>query len=271
MLSNTVQNAIIGPDNSLLGGLLGAAVLLAANYTTVRLGFQYPALARALEGTPTTLVQNGKMLEDNLRRYLITREELMAGRSAARGAATSKTLRWWCWRPAAPSPSASTTTSRSCWNASSASRPQSPTVRTPGPHAEPLRQPTSLPGRGSGLLRLAGSARRQPARSTDGRWPGRRPSAPTSSSPARATCTTQPERTPAMLSFYLASLFGRGHTRALVDSPLAHAPIESHREGRTAARNRRTQAPPFADRPIDDRDRVESGSPLPRRLTVAIP
>lgn len=55
LLSNTVQNAIIGPDNSLLGGLLGAAVLLAANYTTVRLGFQYLALARALEGTPTTL------------------------------------------------------------------------------------------------------------------------------------------------------------------------------------------------------------------------
>jgi uncharacterized membrane protein YcaP (DUF421 family) len=78
LLSNTVQNAIIGPDNSLLGGLLGAAVLLAANYTTVRLGFQHPALARALEGTPTTLVQDGKMLDDNLRRYLITREELMA-------------------------------------------------------------------------------------------------------------------------------------------------------------------------------------------------
>jgi uncharacterized membrane protein YcaP (DUF421 family) len=38
LLSNTVQNAIIGPDNSLLGGLLGAAVLLAANYSTVRLG-----------------------------------------------------------------------------------------------------------------------------------------------------------------------------------------------------------------------------------------
>ena len=78
LLSNTVQNAIIGPDNSLLGGLLGAAVLLAANYPTVRLGFQHPALARALEGTPTTLVQDGKMLDGNLRRYLITREELMA-------------------------------------------------------------------------------------------------------------------------------------------------------------------------------------------------
>jgi uncharacterized membrane protein YcaP (DUF421 family) len=92
LLSNTVQNAIIGPDNSLLGGLLGAAVLLAANYTTVRLGFQHPALARALEGTPTTLVQDGRMLEDNLRRYLITKEELMAA-TRRQGAATSKTSR----------------------------------------------------------------------------------------------------------------------------------------------------------------------------------
>jgi uncharacterized membrane protein YcaP (DUF421 family) len=78
LLSNTVQNAIIGPDNSLLGGLLGATVLLAANYTTVRLGFQHPTLARTLEGSPTTLVQDGRTLDNNLRRYLITREELMA-------------------------------------------------------------------------------------------------------------------------------------------------------------------------------------------------
>jgi hypothetical protein len=74
-----------------------------------------------------------------------------------------------------------------------------------------------------------------------------------------------------MPSFYLGSLFGQGQTRALADSALPHAPIESHREDRTAARNRRTQAPSTADAPIHDRDRVESGSPLPRRLTVAIP
>jgi len=78
LLSNTVQNAIIGPDNSLVGGLLGAAVLMTANYAIVRLGFEHPALARTLEGTPTVLVQNGSMLDGNLRRYLITREELMA-------------------------------------------------------------------------------------------------------------------------------------------------------------------------------------------------
>jgi hypothetical protein len=66
----------------------------------VRLGFQHPALARALEGTPTTLVQDGRMLDDNLRRYLITREELMAA-IRRQVAATSKTSRRWCWKPPA--------------------------------------------------------------------------------------------------------------------------------------------------------------------------
>ena len=103
------------------------------------------------------------------------------------------------------------------------------------------------PGRGSGLLRLAGMARRQPARSTDGRWPCRRPCAPTSSSPVRVTCPCSRRGVP-MLSFRIGSLFGRGRTRALVDSALPHAPIEGYREGRTAARNRRTQAPSSADR-----------------------
>jgi uncharacterized membrane protein YcaP (DUF421 family) len=78
LLSNTVQNAIIGPDNSLVGGLIGATVLLTVNYLIVRLGFRYQGLARALGGTSTKLVEHGRTLDGNLRRYLITREELMA-------------------------------------------------------------------------------------------------------------------------------------------------------------------------------------------------
>lgn len=78
LLSNTVQNAIIGSDNSLLGGLIGATVLLVINYLVVRLGFRHPAVARALEGTPTVLVDNGTTLDHNLRRYLISKEELAA-------------------------------------------------------------------------------------------------------------------------------------------------------------------------------------------------
>jgi uncharacterized membrane protein YcaP (DUF421 family) len=78
LLSNTVQNAIIGNDDTLAGGLFGAAVLLATNYTIVRLGFRYPRLARALQGSSAVLVDQGKAVDGNLRRYLITREELMA-------------------------------------------------------------------------------------------------------------------------------------------------------------------------------------------------
>jgi hypothetical protein len=101
------------------------------------------------------------------------------------------------------------------------------------------RSPQPRCCRGRGLLRLAGIPRRPPARSTDGRWPCRRPSAATSSSPARATCPRS-RRGPPMPSFCLGSLFGRGRTRA---------PIEVYREGRPAARNRRTPAPASADRP----------------------
>ena len=78
LLSNTVQNAIIGDDNTLAGGLFGAAVLLATNYAVVWLGFRYPRLGRALQGTSTVLVDKGKAVDGNLQRYLITREELMA-------------------------------------------------------------------------------------------------------------------------------------------------------------------------------------------------
>jgi uncharacterized membrane protein YcaP (DUF421 family) len=59
LLSNVVQNAVIGPDNTLLGGLIGAAVLIAVNAMTVRLARHREGFARLLEGTPTTLASNG--------------------------------------------------------------------------------------------------------------------------------------------------------------------------------------------------------------------
>ncbi len=60
LLSNVVQNAIIGPDNSLLGGLIGAVVLIAANGAMVRLIRRSDRVARLLEGTPTVLAHDGK-------------------------------------------------------------------------------------------------------------------------------------------------------------------------------------------------------------------
>lgn len=76
LLSNTVQNAIIGNDNSLVGGIAGAAILLALNYGVVRFLYSHAALDRLVEGDPTVLMREGKILERRLRRELVTRAEL---------------------------------------------------------------------------------------------------------------------------------------------------------------------------------------------------
>jgi uncharacterized membrane protein YcaP (DUF421 family) len=77
-LSNTVQNAIIGDDNSVTGGLIGAATLLVVNYTVVRFLFDHEKLDRLVEGDPDVLVEGGVVSEQSMRRELITRFELEA-------------------------------------------------------------------------------------------------------------------------------------------------------------------------------------------------
>jgi uncharacterized membrane protein YcaP (DUF421 family) len=76
-LSNTVQNAIIGNDNSLTGGLVGAFTLLAINYTVVRFLLRHRRLDELFEGKPTVLIEHGHILKKNLARELMTRTELM--------------------------------------------------------------------------------------------------------------------------------------------------------------------------------------------------
>jgi uncharacterized membrane protein YcaP (DUF421 family) len=78
LLSNTVQNAIIGNDNSLWGGLFGAAVLVVANRFLTRVGYDQPWMTRLFEGTPTTLITHGRLNRRNLRHELITREQILA-------------------------------------------------------------------------------------------------------------------------------------------------------------------------------------------------
>ena len=58
-LSNTVQNAIIGDDNSVTGGVVGAVSLLTINWVVVRILFRSPKLNRALEGRPAVLIRDG--------------------------------------------------------------------------------------------------------------------------------------------------------------------------------------------------------------------
>src|SRR5690349_18611416 len=77
-LSNTVQNAIIGNDNSVTGGVIGAATLLLLNYWVVRFLYAHERLERLVEGDPDLLIDRGIVKEDALRRELITRLELEA-------------------------------------------------------------------------------------------------------------------------------------------------------------------------------------------------
>jgi len=77
-LSNTVQNAIIGDDNSVTGGIIGAFSLLAINWLVVRALFRSPQLTRVMEGRSAVLIRNGQVDKKALERESLTREELLA-------------------------------------------------------------------------------------------------------------------------------------------------------------------------------------------------
>ena len=76
-LSNTVQNAIIGNDNSLTGGLIGALALLLMNYLVVRFLFRHRRLDQMFEGKPTVLIDHGHLDRKALASELLTKSELM--------------------------------------------------------------------------------------------------------------------------------------------------------------------------------------------------
>ena len=75
-ISNTVQNAIIGDDNSVTGGVIGASTLLLVNFIVVRFLYGHERLDRLVEGSPDVLVQNGRVIADRLKSEMITSAEL---------------------------------------------------------------------------------------------------------------------------------------------------------------------------------------------------
>jgi len=77
-LSNTVQNAIIGDDNSVTGGIIGAFSLLAINWLLMWVLYRAPKVNTALEGSATTLIRNGIVDTDACRREHLTHEELIS-------------------------------------------------------------------------------------------------------------------------------------------------------------------------------------------------
>lgn len=76
-LSNTVQNAIIGDDNSVSGGVIGAFGLLAINWIVARVLYRSRKLTGLLGGQPAILIKNGKIDQKALQKESLTLEELM--------------------------------------------------------------------------------------------------------------------------------------------------------------------------------------------------
>jgi uncharacterized membrane protein YcaP (DUF421 family) len=77
LLANAVQNAMVGPDTSVQGGLMAAATLFTVNLVVSWVARRNVGAARLLEGTPTLLIRHGKLLQDNLHREGITEEDLL--------------------------------------------------------------------------------------------------------------------------------------------------------------------------------------------------
>jgi uncharacterized membrane protein YcaP (DUF421 family) len=77
LIANAVQNAMLGPDTSLVGGILAAAVLLGSNTIVAKLRLHWPRLRRLVEGTPTILILHGELIPQHLNREGLDEETLM--------------------------------------------------------------------------------------------------------------------------------------------------------------------------------------------------
>lgn len=77
IISNAVQNAMVGPDSSLTGGIVAAVALLLANRLIGRLALRFPRLARELTGNPSLLIHEGEWIEDHLRAEGVTKDEVL--------------------------------------------------------------------------------------------------------------------------------------------------------------------------------------------------
>jgi len=77
LISNAVQNAMVGPDASLLGGLVAASTLFLVNYGLKYLQYRFPQFGKLVQGDATMLIYQGKMLESHMKKAKISNDELM--------------------------------------------------------------------------------------------------------------------------------------------------------------------------------------------------
>jgi len=78
LVSNALQNAMIGNDNSLLGGIIGASTLFVVNYWFVRLTYRSARARRIFEGSPRILLENGRVNREALSKEAISEVELVS-------------------------------------------------------------------------------------------------------------------------------------------------------------------------------------------------
>ncbi len=76
LISNSVQNAMTGPDTSLIGGVIAAGTLLVLNYAVGTLAGINRGFRRAVEGDPTLLIHDGKPIESNMKTERVSMDEL---------------------------------------------------------------------------------------------------------------------------------------------------------------------------------------------------
>jgi uncharacterized membrane protein YcaP (DUF421 family) len=77
-LSNILQNSMIGNDNSVTGGMVGAGVLLSANLVLAFVVSRRPHVERVIEGEPRILIHDGKIRAEAMRRELLTEQDLLS-------------------------------------------------------------------------------------------------------------------------------------------------------------------------------------------------
>ena len=77
LISNSVQNAMVGSDSSLSGGLVAATTLFGVNYLFKYLLYRFPQFSSIVQGTDLMLIYKGQLHEANLAKARITREELL--------------------------------------------------------------------------------------------------------------------------------------------------------------------------------------------------
>lgn len=77
LISNAVQNAMVGPDSTLSGGLVAASTLFIMNYIFKYLQYRFPKFGKVIEGDATMLIYKGEIMETHLKKARITFEELM--------------------------------------------------------------------------------------------------------------------------------------------------------------------------------------------------